>query len=198
MFLFQFVKHIIETVIEIYELLLIWWVDPQYPWSQGIGSPIWGSSMTRVKSLETFSNIKGQDLNQRSGERLLAVSGNALDHTAMRAGPDTTGLKSGISISHGGRPHGRNNLAYSDTTELRARYDTNGIINLFCSIITTNYLPSYYPGNCEISPISQWRLPHYHGNTYVTAPPEAFLSVHLSQVAISDNILLRRIERQVN
>ena len=49
MFLFQFVKHIIETVIEIYEILLIWWVDPQYPWSQGIGSPIWGSSMTRVK-----------------------------------------------------------------------------------------------------------------------------------------------------
>ena len=50
MFLIQFVKHIIETVIEIYEILLIWWVDPQYPWSQGIGSPIWGSSMTRVKS----------------------------------------------------------------------------------------------------------------------------------------------------
>ena len=49
MLLFQFVKHIIETVIEIYEILLIWWVDPQYPWSQGIGSPIWGSSMTRVK-----------------------------------------------------------------------------------------------------------------------------------------------------
>ena len=49
MFLFQFVKHVIETVIEIYEILLIWWVDPQYPWSQGIGSPIWGSSMTRVK-----------------------------------------------------------------------------------------------------------------------------------------------------
>ena len=49
MFLFKFVKHIIETVIEIYEILLIWWVDPQYPWSQGIGSPIWGSSMTRVK-----------------------------------------------------------------------------------------------------------------------------------------------------
>ena len=46
MFLFQFVKHIIETVIDIYEILLIWWVDPQYPWSQGIGSPIWGSSMT--------------------------------------------------------------------------------------------------------------------------------------------------------
>ena len=49
MFLFQFVKHIIETVIEIYEIHLIWWVDPQYPWSQGIGSLIWGSSMTRVK-----------------------------------------------------------------------------------------------------------------------------------------------------
>ena len=49
MFLFQFVKHFIETVIEIYEIPLIWWVDPQYPWSQGIGSPIWGSSMTRVK-----------------------------------------------------------------------------------------------------------------------------------------------------
>ena len=48
MFLFQFVKHIIETVIEIYEILLIWCLDPQYPWSQGIGSPIWGSSMTRV------------------------------------------------------------------------------------------------------------------------------------------------------
>ena len=48
MFLFQFVKHIIETVIEIYEILLICWIDPQYPWSQGIGSPIWGSSMTRV------------------------------------------------------------------------------------------------------------------------------------------------------
>ena len=48
MFLFQFVKHIIETVIEIYEILLIWWVYPQYPWSQGIGSPIWGSSMIRV------------------------------------------------------------------------------------------------------------------------------------------------------
>ena len=48
MFLFQFVKHIIETVIEIYEILLICWVDPQYPWSQGIGSPIWGSSMIRV------------------------------------------------------------------------------------------------------------------------------------------------------
>ena len=42
-------KHIIETVIEIYEIVLICWVDPQYPWSQGIGSPIWGSSMTRVK-----------------------------------------------------------------------------------------------------------------------------------------------------
>ena len=40
MFQFQFVKHIIETVIEIYEILLIWWVDPQYSWSQGIGSPI--------------------------------------------------------------------------------------------------------------------------------------------------------------
>ena len=50
MFLFQFVKHIIETVIEIYEILLVWWVDPQYPWSQGIGSPIWGSSMTRVNA----------------------------------------------------------------------------------------------------------------------------------------------------
>ena len=49
MFLFQFVKHIIKTVIEIYEILLIRWVDPQYPWSQGIGSLIWGSSMTRVK-----------------------------------------------------------------------------------------------------------------------------------------------------
>ena len=51
MFLFQFVKKIIETVTEIYEILLIWWVDPQYPWSQGIGSPIWGSSMTRVKKM---------------------------------------------------------------------------------------------------------------------------------------------------
>ena len=51
MFLFQFVKHIIEKVMKIYEILLIWWVDPQYPWSQGIGSPIWGSSMTRVKSV---------------------------------------------------------------------------------------------------------------------------------------------------
>ena len=49
MFLFQFVMHIIETVIVIYEILMIWWVDPQYPWSQGIGSPIWGSSMTRVR-----------------------------------------------------------------------------------------------------------------------------------------------------
>ena len=49
MFLFHSVKHIIETEIEIYEILLILWVDPQYPWSQGIGSPIWGSSMTRVK-----------------------------------------------------------------------------------------------------------------------------------------------------
>ena len=48
MFLFPFVEHIIETVIEIYEIPLIWWVDPQYPWSQGIGSPILGSSMTRV------------------------------------------------------------------------------------------------------------------------------------------------------
>ena len=48
MFIFQFVKHIIETVIEIHEILQIWWVDPQYPWSQGIGSPTWGSSMTRV------------------------------------------------------------------------------------------------------------------------------------------------------
>ena len=59
MFLFQFVKHIIETVIEIYEILLIWWVDPQYPWSQGIGSPIWGSSMTRVKheDVNIFENI---------------------------------------------------------------------------------------------------------------------------------------------
>ena len=47
MFLFQFVKHIIETVIAIYEILLIWWVDTQYSWSHGIGSPIWGSSMTR-------------------------------------------------------------------------------------------------------------------------------------------------------
>ena len=47
-------KHIIETVIEIYEILLIWWVDPQYPWSQGIGSPIWGSSMTRVKQLDGY------------------------------------------------------------------------------------------------------------------------------------------------
>ena len=53
MFLFQFVKHIVETVIEIYEILLIWWVDPQYPWSQGIGSPIWGSSMTRVNNGDT-------------------------------------------------------------------------------------------------------------------------------------------------
>ena len=53
MFLFQFVKHIIETEIEIYEILLILWVDLQYPWSQGIGSPIWGSSMTRVK-LNTY------------------------------------------------------------------------------------------------------------------------------------------------
>ena len=52
MFLFQFVKHIIETVIEIYEILLIWWVDPQYPWSHGIVSPIWGSSITRVKCTE--------------------------------------------------------------------------------------------------------------------------------------------------
>ena len=43
-------KHIIETVIEIYDILLIWWVDPQYPWSQGIGSPIWGSSMKRVNT----------------------------------------------------------------------------------------------------------------------------------------------------
>ena len=49
MFLFQFVKHIIETVIGIYVILRIWWVDPQHPWSQGIGSPIWGSSKTRVK-----------------------------------------------------------------------------------------------------------------------------------------------------
>ena len=48
MFLFQFVKHIIETVIEIYEILLIWWVDPQYPWTHGIGSPMRRSSMTRV------------------------------------------------------------------------------------------------------------------------------------------------------
>ena len=48
MFLFQFVKQIIETVIEIYKILLIWWVDPQYPWFKVIGSPIWGSSMTRV------------------------------------------------------------------------------------------------------------------------------------------------------
>ena len=48
MFLFQFVKHFIETVIEIFEILLIWWVNPQYPWSHGIGSPIWGPSMTRV------------------------------------------------------------------------------------------------------------------------------------------------------
>ena len=68
MFLFQFVKHIIETIIEIYEILLIWWVDPQYPWSQVIGSPIWGSSMTRVNS----------------GERQRIVSGNALDHLAIR------------------------------------------------------------------------------------------------------------------
>ena len=51
MFLFQFVKQIIETVIEIYEILLIWWVDPKYPWSQGIGSAIWGSSMTRVNGM---------------------------------------------------------------------------------------------------------------------------------------------------
>ena len=49
MFLFKLVKHFIETVIEIFEIVLIWWVDPQYPWSQGIGSPIGGSSMTRVK-----------------------------------------------------------------------------------------------------------------------------------------------------
>ena len=47
-------KHIIETVREIYEILLIWWVDPQYPWSQGIGSPIWGSSMCYC--YEYFSN----------------------------------------------------------------------------------------------------------------------------------------------
>ena len=58
MFLFQFVKHIIETVIEIYEIFLIWWVDPQYPWSQGIGSPIWGSSMTRVNSFLTYSHVE--------------------------------------------------------------------------------------------------------------------------------------------
>ena len=51
MFLFPFVEHIIEAVIEIYEIPLIWWVDPQYLWSQGIGSPIWGSSMTRVKAV---------------------------------------------------------------------------------------------------------------------------------------------------
>ena len=49
MFLFQFVKYIIETVIEIYAILQIWWVDPQYPWSLVMDSPIWGSSMTRVK-----------------------------------------------------------------------------------------------------------------------------------------------------
>ena len=48
MFLFLFVRHIIEKELEIYEILLIWWVDPQYPWSNGIGSPIRGSSMTRV------------------------------------------------------------------------------------------------------------------------------------------------------
>ena len=63
MFLFQFVKHIIETVIEIYEILLIRWVDPQYPWSQGIGSLIWGSSMTRVKRSGT------EDLNAELGNR---------------------------------------------------------------------------------------------------------------------------------
>ena len=57
MFLFQFVKHIIETVIEIYEIFLIWWVDPQYPWSQGIGSPIWGSSMTRVKKFRCSTSL---------------------------------------------------------------------------------------------------------------------------------------------
>ena len=39
MFLFQFVKHIMEIVIEIDEIYLISWVDLQYPWSQGIGSP---------------------------------------------------------------------------------------------------------------------------------------------------------------
>ena len=55
MFLFQFVKHIIEKVIEIYEILLIWWVDLQYPWSQGIGSPVWGSSMTRVNMSVQYS-----------------------------------------------------------------------------------------------------------------------------------------------
>ena len=59
MFLFQFVKDIIETVIEIYENLIIWWVDPQYPWSQGIGSPIWGSSMTRVSRGLKEGNKKG-------------------------------------------------------------------------------------------------------------------------------------------
>ena len=67
MFLFQFVKHIIETVIEIYEIL-IWWVDPQYTWSQGIGSPIWGSSMTRVIDGLVF---KGRVL--FSGKSVLAI-----------------------------------------------------------------------------------------------------------------------------
>ena len=63
MFLFQLVKHIIETEIEIYDILLIWWVDPKYPWSQGIGSPIWGSSMTRVKAAKgkAFSSWKCPD-----------------------------------------------------------------------------------------------------------------------------------------
>ena len=58
MFLFQFVKHIIETVIGIYVILLIWWVDPQYPWSQGIGSPIWGSSKTRVKPVNKMMILR--------------------------------------------------------------------------------------------------------------------------------------------
>ena len=63
MFLFQFVKHIIETVIEIYEILLIWWVDPQYPWSQRIGSLIWGFSMTRVNDAIVHLVFKKENCN---------------------------------------------------------------------------------------------------------------------------------------
>ena len=86
MFLFQFVKHIIETVIEIYEILLIWWVDPQYPWSQGIGSPIWGSSMTRVKPVEGVMN--------QADKYPLQMVGVILSRTCFRIteefeGPDT-------------------------------------------------------------------------------------------------------------
>ena len=42
-----------------------------------------------------FVTCPGWDWNPGSGDRQLAVSGNALDHTAIRAGLQTQGMKKG-------------------------------------------------------------------------------------------------------